>query len=315
MSGEKIGNNSVLIEDDIQSSMIKQTLESELMATQWVDWLNEFDKGSSNFRIPSIGKAQVEDYAGDGEALKFRPLDKGEFVMNIDQFKQSGNFITKDAQEDLHYASQLVASIAPSQTRAIAEELETNIMKLQGEQTTGATNLINGGKHRYAATGASNTIGVEDFARANLSFNLANVSANNRIAIVHPSVAYTLETLTNLTNVSNNPHFEGVVAEGMTSGMRFVKNVYGFDVYVSNFVDIIEAETLETVNCAGFAANMFIGANGEEGPFKGAWARMPVFKSWEDHDREITKYSTTSRYGTKLYRDESLIVVPSNIAV
>jgi len=314
MSGETTKNNSVLIDDDIQSSMIKQTLESELQATQWVDWLNDFTSGSSTFRIPSIGKATSDDYV-EGEALKFRPLDKGEFTMTIDKFKQSGHFITQSAQEDLLYASQLVAAIAPAQTRAIAEELETNIMALQGSQTTGATNLINGEKHRYVATGASNTIDVKDFARANLSFNKANVSANNRIAIVDPSVAYTLETLTNLTNVSNNPHFEGVVAEGMTSGMRFVKNVYGFDVYVSNFIDTIGTETLETVNCAGFAANMFLGANGEEGPFKGAWARMPQFKSWDDPDHEITKYSTTSRYGVKLYRPESLIVIPSNTSV
>ncbi len=314
MSGENTGNSGVLIDDDIQSSFIKQVLQDELGASQWVDWLSEFTQGSSTFRIPSIGEAVTDDYV-EGEAIKFRPLDKGEFTMVIDKHKTSGHYITDTAQEDLMYAAQLVGSIAPAEARAVMKTLETDVMALQQEQTPADTNDINGQPHRYVANGASNVIAVADFARANLSFNTANVSPMNRMAIVDPSVAFTLETLTNLVNVSNNPHWEGIVADGMVNGMRFVKNVYGFDVFVSNYVDTIVAETLEGVNAAGFKANLFIGANGEEGPFKGAYARLPNFKSWRDEDRELTKYATSSRYGLKLYRPESLVVIPSNPAV
>ena len=314
MSGETTGNNGVLIDDDIQSSFIKQVLMDDFFASQWVDWLNEFSSGSSTFRIPSIGEAVVDDYVEE-DAIKFRPLDKGEFTMVIDKHKTSGHYITDIAQEDLLYAAQLVAAIAPAESRAIAKELEKDILKLQGGQTAADTNLINGNKHRFKATGASNVIAVEDFARAKLSLKTANASDMNLIAIVDPSTAFTVETLTNLSNVSNNPMFEGVIADGMTNGMRFVKNVYGFDVWTSNYVDTIEAETLETTNIAGFAANIFLAADGENGPFKGAVARQPSFKSWRDEDREITKYNTSMRYGLKLYRPESLVVVPSNKSV
>lgn len=315
MSGEMTTNNGVLIDDDIQSSFIKQTLMDELVAMQWVDWLNEFTAGSSTFRIPSISEGQTDDYAGEGEAITFRPLDKGEFTMTIDKFKTSGNFITDKATEDLLYAAQLVAAIPATESRALLKTLERDILALQRKQTAGATNLINGAKHRFVGTGTSNVIAPADFARAKLSLKKANASDRNLIAIVDPSVAYTLETATNLVNVSNNPRWEGVIADSMTTGMRFVKNVYGFDVYESNYTDTIVTETLETVNCAGFAANLFMAADGENGPFKGAWARMPRFKSWRDEDREITKYATTSRYGLELYRPESLVVIPTNTAV
>lgn len=314
MATETVANNQLLIDDDIYSAMLKEALQDELIAMQWVDWLNDFNQGAHTYRIPSIGEAVTDDYV-EGDAIKFRPFDKGEFTMVIDKHKTSGHSISDIAMEDVDYATQLVSKIPSSELRAIMKAVETDIFKLQNKQTAADTNLLNGEKHRFVGTGASNTIAVEDFMRANLALNKANVSSRNRIAVVDPSVEYTLSTLTNLTSVSNNPMWEGVVAEGMTSGMRFTKNVYGWDIYVSNYLDTLDGETLETVDTTGFKANMFFSADGEENPFKGAWARMPRFKSWRDEDREETKYATSSRYGLDLYRSESLVVIPTYTSV
>lgn len=314
MATETVANNGLLIDDDIYSAFLKEALQDELIAMQWVDWLNDFNQGAHTYRIPSIGEAVVDDYV-EGEAIKFRPFDKGEFTMVIDKHKTSGHSISDIAMEDVDYASQLVSKIPSSELRAIMKQVETDIFKLHDKQTAADTNDINGEKHRYVGTGTSNVIAVEDFQRANLALNRANVSSQNRIAVVDPSVEYTLSTLTNLVNVSNNPMWEGVVRDGMTSGMRFSMNVYGWDVYVSNYLDTLDGETLETVDTTGFKANMFFSAAGEENPFKGAWARMPRFKSWRDEDREETKYATSSRYGLDLYRPESLVVIPTNISV
>lgn len=314
MATETVSNNSILIDDNVYSAMLKEALQDELIAMQWVDWLNDFNQGAHTYRIPSIGEAVVDDYQ-EGEAIKFRPFDKGEFTMTIDKHKTSGHSISDVAMEDVDYAAQLVSKIPSSELRAIMKAVETDIFKLQREQTAASTNNINGEEHRFVGNGAGNTIAVADFAKANLTLNKANVSSRNRIAVVDPSVEYTLSTLTNLTNVSNNPMWEGVVRDGMTSGMRFSMNVYGWDVYVSNYLDEIESETLETVDVSGFKANMFFSADGDENPFKGAWARMPRFKSWRDEDREETKYATSSRYGLALYRPESLVVIPTSTNV
>ena len=313
MSGETTSNNTLLQRTEWLSDTIKETLEEELMVQTWLNWA-PLNDGSATYTVPSIGDAIVDDYTEE-DAIKFRPLDKGQFTLNIDEHISSGHYITDTAMEDTHYAEQLVSAIPNKEIRAVMKRIETDILKLQGNQTAANTNLINGQKHRFVGTGSSNTIGVEDFARASLAFDTANVSPQNRIAILHPSAAFSLNTLTNLTNVSNNPMFEGVVADSMFSGMKFTKNVYGFDVYVSNYVDTITAETLETVDCAGFAANVFMSANGDERPWMGAWARMPRFKSWPDEDHERTKYVTTGRYGLGVYRPESVVVVPTSTSV
>ena len=161
---------------------------------------------------------------------------------------------------------------------------------------------------------------VDDFARANLSLNLANVSANNRVAIVDPSVAYTIETSTNLTSIQNNPMFEGIVSTGIATGMRFVRNVYGFDVYTSQRLATV-SETLTlgdgTSSAArtNYKANLFFSADGAVTPFIGAWRQMPEVDTEYNKDFQRTEFVTTARYGVKLYRPENLVVVLSNPAV
>lgn len=313
MSGMTTGNVSLLTRAEVWSRELKEILRDELMAQTYVRWLQEFPDGDT-FKIPSIGQAYVDDYAED-EAVKYRPLDTGQFTFQITEYLSSGTYVTKKAEQDMFYMNELVSRFVPEQERAIMEHVEEAILGLQSQQTAGATNAINGGKHRYVATGSSNVINVADFARANLSLNLANVSANNRVAIVDPSVAYTIETATQLVGINNNPMFEGIVSTGIATGMRFVRNVYGFDVYTSQRLATISAETLETVNCAGFKANLLFSADAAVTPFIGAWRQMPEVDTEYNKDFQRTEFVTTARYGVKLYRPENLITVLSNTSV
>ena len=313
MSGMTTGNVSLLTRAEVWSRELKEILRDELMAQTYVRWLQEFPDGDT-FKIPSIGQAYVDDYAED-EAVKYRPLDTGQFTFQITEYLSSGTYVTKKAEQDMFYMNELVSRFVPEQERAIMEHVEEAILGLQSQQTAANTNTINGGKHRYVATGSSNVINVADFARANLSLNLANVSANNRVAIVDPSVAYTIETATQLVGINNNPMFEGIVSSGIATGMRFVRNVYGFDVYTSQRLATISSETLETVNCAGFKANLFFSADASVVPFIGAWRQMPEVDTEYNKDFQRTEFVTTARYGVKLYRPENLVTVLSNTAV
>jgi hypothetical protein len=313
MSGMTTGNTTLLTRSEVWSRELKEILRDELMAQKYVRWLQEFPDGDT-FKIPSIGQAYVDDYAED-ESVKYRPLDTGQFTFQITEYLSSGTYVTKKAEQDMFYMNELVSRFVPEQERAIMEHVEETVLGLQSQQTAANTNAINGGKHRYVATGSSNVINVADFARANLSLNLANVSANNRVAIVDPSVAYTIETATQLVGINNNPMFEGIVSSGIATGMRFVRNVYGFDVYTSQRLATISSETLETVNCAGFKANLFFSADASVAPFIGAWRQMPEVDSEYNKDFQRTEFVTTARYGVKLYRPENLVVVLSNAAV
>ena len=320
MSGMTTGNVSLLTRAEVWSRELKEILEDELMATTYVRWLSEFPDGDT-FKIPSIGQAYVDDYAED-EAVKYRPLDTGQFTFQITEYLSSGTYVMKKAEQDAFYMNELISSFVPKQERAIMEHVEEAILGLQSQQTAANANLINGQPHRYAASGTSNVIKVEDFARANLSLNKANVSANNRVAIVDPSVAYTIETLTNLSNVSNNPMFEGIVSSGIATGMRFVRNVYGFDVYTSQRLGTIGTESVKigdqsgsAIACAGFKANLFFSADSTVTPFIGAWRQMPEVDTEYNKDFQRTEFVTTARYGVKLYRPENLVAVLSNPAV
>jgi hypothetical protein len=79
---------------------------------------------------------------------------------------------------------------------------------------------------------------VVDFQKARYALRKANVPLVNLVAIVDPSVEYALATQTNLVNFSNNPRWEGIVRDGLSTGMKFLMNVFGFDVYVSNYLTV-----------------------------------------------------------------------------
>jgi len=307
-------NMEVLIRSELWSNQLKEALKDDLMATRYVDWLSGFPDGST-FTIPSIGDATVRNYAED-TAIVYDALDTGEFQFTISTYLSSGNYITEKARQDAFYAARLEASFVPKQRRAIMEKLETDVLALgaggaSGGQTASSTNQINGADHRWVASGTNEVIAVQDFAKALYSLKKANVPDRNLISIVDPSVEYTLNTITNITNVSNNPRWEGIITSGIASGMRFVKNVYGFDVYTSNYLADAN-ETISAKTTAAGKANLFFSADMSVLPFVGAWRQLPKVDGEYNKDFQREEYVTTCRYGLKVYRPENLVVVLSD---
>lgn len=309
-------NTGHLRRSNLWSSQLKDVIEDELGAQAWVRWLTEFPDGDT-FNIPSIGDLPVRNYAEDTPVV-YDAMDTGNFTFTIGHYVSSGTYITKKALQDGYYMSELVASFVPKQARAIMEKLETDILALaaggaSGGQTASNTNAINGAAHRWVGGGTSESMSVADFARALHSLKKANVPDVNLVAIVDPSVEYTLNTLTNLVNVSNNPMWEGVITSGLATGRRFVKNIFGFDVYTSNYLPKSQNETINagtSLTTASGVANIFFSAGGGDLlPFLGAWRQMPQVDSEYNKDFQREEYVTTARYGLKVYRPENLVVV------
>lgn len=299
-------NNEHLIRSEVWSSQLKEVLEDELMAVKYVSWLTEFPDGDT-FTIPSIGQAQVDEYEED-TPVKYRAMDTGEFQFSITEYLSSGMYITNKMKQDSFYMNQLVSSFVPKQERAILARMEADILGLSASQTAGDLNAINGAAHRFVGSGTNEVIAVADFAKARYALKKANVPDTNLIAIVDPSVEYTINTLSNLVNVSNNPMWEGIVSSGMATGMRFVKNIYGFDVYVSNYLADAN-ETIDGKTTAAGKANMFFSASPDVVPFVGAIRQAPKVDSEYNKDFQRDEYVTTCRYGVKLYRPENLVCV------
>jgi len=315
--GMTTANTSLLRRAEVWSSEIKEILRDELMAMQYVRWLTEFPDGDT-FKIPSIGQAVVRDYE-ENQPVVYDPMDIGQFTFQITDYVQSGNYITKKAEQDGFYMEELVSRFVPEQERALMVRLESDILALQSGQTAANSNLINGTKHRYSG-GNSGKMELQDFAYARYSLKKANVPDTNLVAIVDPSVEYFINTISNLVSVSDNPMWEGIVADGIASGMRFVKNVYGFDVWTSNYLDDIASETVAEVDGTSTAvtngkANLFFSATPGVQPFVGAWRQMPEVEAEWKKDLQRTEFITTARYGLKLYRPENLVTVVAALNV
>lgn len=308
-------NTSLLTRAEIWSSELKEVLQDDLMGMGYVDFLTEFPDGTQ-FTIPSIGDALIDDYVED-QAVNYRPLDTGEWTFTIDEYLSSGTYITKKAEQDIYYMNQLVSGFVPKQRRAIMEHFEkTMFEKPEAIYSANGQGAINGAYHRMAG-GNSGKIELADFAYANFSLDKANVPAQNRVAIVDPSVGFTFETLSNLVSVANNPMWEGVVSEGIHSGLKFVKNVYGFDVYVSNRLPAVtdsalperNGSTTKDFSSTNGVANYFFSATSDILPWKGAWRQMPEVDMEYNKDYQRTEFVTTARYGVKLFRPENMVTV------
>src|SRR6185295_18014690 len=226
----------------LYSTQLKDILLADLQAQGYVDWMTDFPDGTT-FNIPSIGQMEVDDYVED-TAVKYRAFNTGNFTFSITEYLSSATYITEKDKQDSYISAQIMSQFVPKEHRAIMERLETDILKLGNSQTLSDPNTINGADHRFVASGSNQDMTIKDFAKALYALKKANVPQTNLIAIVDPSVEYTLNTLTNLVNVQNNPMWEGVIATGLATGMRFIKNIYGFDVYTSQFLANAASETV-----------------------------------------------------------------------
>tara|TARA_R110000822_G_scaffold93702_3_gene215430 strand:- start:77 stop:1036 length:960 start_codon:yes stop_codon:yes gene_type:complete len=313
------GNTDLLTRGEVWSGELKEILRDEMMAQKYVRMLEGFPDGDT-FYIPSIGQAQVDDYSEDTQ-VAYRPLDTGQFTFSVDKYLSSATYVTKKAEQDTFYSEQLISRFVPEQERAIMAHFETTTLaSAEAGISANSNEAIDSVEHRWAAKAGA--IAVEDFAKARFALKRSNVPDQALIAIVDPSVEYTINTLTNLVNVSNNPRFEGIVADGIATGMTFVKNIYGFDVYCSNYLSDVTDSALDDrentdVNFASDngKANLFFSAAPSVTPFVGAWRQMPEVDYEYNKDLQRHEYVTTSRYGVKLYRPENMVRVASKPSV
>jgi hypothetical protein len=312
VSGFTASNNEHLIRSNLWSSQIKEVLLDELFATKFVDMITDFPDGDT-LNIPSIGQAEVIDY-DEGQAVRYTAMDTGNFTFTINKYKSSATYITNKMKQDSYYMSRLVSSFVPKQHRAISKAIEVDVLNLPfAGQTASDLNTINGAPHRWVAAGTSNVLVPQDFAKAKYALQKANVPMTNLVAIIDPSAEYQLGTITNLVNLAYNPKWEGVVREGMSTGMKFLFNVYGFDVYVSQNLPNGKTETINgrTVSTNG-VANYFFSAASDVLPFVGNVRQPPKVDSEYNKDLQREEYVTTCRYGYKLYRPENMVTVLSD---
>ena len=318
MALDSTWGNDHMHRNEIFNTMLKDVLRDDLFAEQWVNYIGDFPDGS-NYKINSVGELTIDQMA-EATSLPDRRPDSGQFVFNINEFVGVKVPFTDVFLEDDFMAPQVLATLPDRMTRAFQEYLETRVLHLQAEQTNNDANSINGAQHRFTASGTGRVITTNDLAYVNYALKKANAGNTAMIGIVDPSFEFN-------TNISSqvvtdfNPQYRGIIETGIGSGFRFIRNIYGVDLYTSNYLDteaaaegslaIYDGTTTATV--AGDKINVFFSASDRANlPFIGAWRRRPVIKSWRDDDKETEYHQLSARFGLQLYRPETLVCLVSS---
>jgi len=321
MAGFSDANTQFLLRTNLWSRQIKELLLDELNAMKFVRIISDFPDGQI-INIPSIGEAETADFT-EGQAVKYSAMATGNFQFSFTQYKYSANAISEKFKRDSFYAADVIAAFVPRQHRALMETVETRILAVANSgQTSGSTNTINTADHRWVATGTTSTGGTNaftynDFARARYALTKANVPLTNLCAILDPSVIYTIETQANVVNnLSPMPLWEGVIKEGSVTGFKFRFNLYGFDIYQSNYLPAIASETIGTSTITSGVANyLFSAAPGDTLPWVGAFRQLPTIYSEFNKDLQQEEYLTITEYDFKFYRPENMVNVLSATGV
>ena len=301
-------NNSSLIRTNLWANEVKDVLQEELMLDSHVRWITEFPDGAT-LNIPTLSEMTVRNYS-EGAQVTLDDPTTGNFTLTIDKYYQSGFKIPEKFRHDSFYVSVAESNFVQKLTRALLEQKESDIANLQSGQTSGDPNTINGINHRYVGTGSSRVIALADVQKAKLALDKGKVMRGNRRAFVDPEVTYQLQTISNVIQqdvYGSNAHLR----EGM-NGTAYVGRFAGFDLFESLFLDTGLTDNITAtapgagaLTASAGVANMFVG----EEAFIGAMRAMPDMDAWYDNNTRSDVYHVTMRYGIKLYRPESLVVV------
>ena len=320
-------NQTAFIEAQQYSSVILENLFDELLPDAFSRDVSDFGSGTT-LNIKTLGEVTLQDVSEE-TPINSSPIDSDTVTLTITDHVGTGWHITDELRQDGAQVDQLAAGQARAVSRAIGENFETSLLSAANGASKALTDAgaaghtINGARHRFYAgeTGTDKVIEIDDFAYMNFAFEKAKAPGMARIAIVDPIVELTLNTLTNITNVSNNPMFEGIITEGFAKNHRFVKNIFGWDIYVSNRNVIATADEANVtmrdggavVGAAGDVSNLFMCvADPLTSPMMKAWRQQPKVEGWRDPEIRSDRFQESARWGVGAQRVDTLGVIISS---
>lgn len=326
MAIDRSWGSTHLERSEIFRQELKMRQELPTTAQQWVNWIGDLpgDSIRTTLKVNSLGALGIDTWE-EGKALPSRRMDTGQFTFNIDKFVGNKVELTDHFFETSFQANQVLSNVVPEMKRAHDVYMETEFLKtINDGQTANDANTINSGKHRMVGSGdgssaPADSLTLSDFSYAGYALNKAAAPVQGRIAVVDSITAHNLNVKANIVDVSNNPMWEGLLTSGHLdgTGLRFVRNIYGIDVYVSEFLPTISADeasltaydgTVPTAaDISGFVANYIMVVGGDSSPVIGAMGRSPRLVSWRDEDIETEYHQLTQSFGFGLYRPENAI--------
>ena len=308
-------NTSPFIHATQYSTFISENLPTVLLPEQFYRNVSDFGEGTT-LNIKTVGAATLTEVSED-QAAEYRAIETGNVQLTINNYKGAAWFISDELREDGAQIAAMEAMYAQDATRQIANAFETSYLAaLAASQTDVNANTVNGWAHRITGSGTAERIALQDLNEMQVAFDKANVPVQGRIGIVDPVVAGQLNALASATiGVDRNAHFQMQLEKGFQGNHRFIMNLFGFDIYVSNLLPdaaIGAGDGSTTLTTAG-KSNIFMSILDDNyKPGMCAWRRMPKTEGDRDMDLYQDKYRVSARYGCGVQRDDTLGVILTN---
>ena len=317
MAAQNTGNSTAFIEAQQYSQFIIENLQDGMLPEGLSRDVSDFGQGTT-LNIKTVGTRTIQDVQ-EGVAMTFNPIDSSNVQLTITDYIGDAWSVSDELREDGSQIDQLAAAMAMESTRAIQENMETKFLKAcYDAQVENSLNLVNAVKHRYYGGGTNLQMELMDFAYMKFAFDKANVPSSGRVLFVDPIVELSINSITNLVNVSNNPMFEGVITEGFAREHKFLKNIFGWDIYTSNrlavtggdLTSVTDRDGAAVTGVAGNVANIAMCiADDNCRPMMRAWRRQPSVEGWRESELREDRFQTSARFGFGAQRVDTLGVI------
>lgn len=300
-------NTRAFIESEQYSRFILLNLHDGLLPESFYRNVSDFGNGET-LHIKTVGTVTIQEAAED-TPLVYNPIESGEVTMQITDYTGDAWYVTDDLREDGAQVDSLMAARAQESTRAFQENFETRFLEVaNAAQTDADPNTINGFAHRIASAETNNVFDIKHLNAMRLAFLKANAPETGNIFICDPVVEATLNNLVTITN-DVTPFAANIIENGMTRGMRFVMNIFGWDIFANNRLprgDFSDGTTTVTNAVANICMNVM---DDQTKPIMMAWRRMPKSEGERNKDRARDEFVVRARFGFGVQRLDTLGVI------
>lgn len=313
-------NTPAFINDEVYSSIILEQLTDQLLPIDFSRDISDFQKGTT-YNIKTLGDVEIQEVT-ENTPIVFSPIDSGTITLNITDYVGDGWFVTDELMEDGTQVDALMAARLRKSSRAMSEFYETKFLEAAaGVQTAADPNLVNGVPHRYILETMSSQNVLNAFNVMKYTFDKAETPLSGRVAIVDPAFEHILNDGYTVDGaVQYNPQFAGMVTEGFRKSHKFIRNIYGWDIWTSNRLPNIASESIDNSAITGGAtttvtdgvANIFMCLDSDDTkPILSAWRKRASVESERDFHLRRREYQTYSRFGLGAQRVDTLGVLVS----
>jgi len=300
-------SNTAFIEQEIYSDFILKNLHDGLLGEQYYRNVADFGSGDT-LNIPTVGSVTIQEGA-ENEAFEYSPIDTGRVTLVISDYVGDAWYVTDDMREDGTNIDALMSARSAESTRAVQENFETRFLATaEAGQTDANANTINGFAHRIASSETDNVFALSQLVSMRLAFDKANVPNQGRVFIADPVVEATLNNLVNITT-DVTPFAESILRSGMSSGMRFVGQLYGFDIVLSNRLPTGNFGDGTTSVTGGVANIAMCVLDDQCKPVMAAWRRQPRVEGERNKDLRRDEFVVSARWGIGIQRVDTLGVI------